>query len=177
LGKTTLSIEYVILPMKKIYLLIITVLLSLHVKPQKINSWKITDVVNYYSKKSDTVYVVSFWATFCRPCVGEIPFIQDITKKYSNKKVKLLLVSLDLPGYYPNKISSFAKKNGINADIVWLNETDADYFCNMIDKKWGGSIPATVIVNAATGYKKFFEQEFKPEEFEQELKLAIGNGE
>src|SRR6476646_3678498 len=99
LGKTSLSIEYVILPMKKIYLLIITVLLSVHAKPQKINSWKITDVVNYYSKKSDTVYVVSFWATFCRPCVGEIPFIQDITKKYSNKKVKLLLVSLDLPGY------------------------------------------------------------------------------
>jgi len=161
--------------MKKIYLLIISALFCLQVKPQKIASWKIKDVVNYYSKKSDTVYVVSFWATFCRPCVGEIPFIQDITKKYNDKKVKLLLVSLDLPGYYPGKIAAFAKKNGITASIVWLNETDADYFCNMIDKKWGGSIPATIIVNAGTGYKKFFEQEFKPDEFERELKLAIGD--
>jgi len=160
--------------MKKIFLLGIIILFCLQAKPQKINSWKITDVVNYYSKKNDSVYVVSFWATFCRPCVGEIPFIQDITKKYSGKKVKLLLVSLDLPGYYPAKIVSFAKKNGINAEIVWLNETDADYFCNMIDKKWGGSIPATIIVNAGTGYKKFFEQEFMPEEFEAELKKAMG---
>ena len=161
--------------MKKYSLLIFITLLSLDAKPQKMASWKITDVVNYYSKKSDSVYVVSFWATFCRPCIGEIPFMQDITKKYADKKVKLLLVSLDLRDYYPVKIKSFAKRNGITADVVWLNETDADYFCNMIDKKWGGSIPATIIVNAATGYKKFFEQEFKQEEFEAELTKALNN--
>ena len=160
--------------MKKFSLVIFTVLLSLAAKPQKMASWKITDVVSYYSKKSDSVYVVSFWATFCRPCNAELPFIQDITKKYADKKVKLLLVSLDLPGFYPAKIESFAKRTGITAEMVWLNETDADYFCNMIDKKWGGSIPATIIVNAATGYKKFFEQEFTQEEFETELKAAIG---
>ena len=160
--------------MKKFSLVIFTVLLSLAAKPQKMASWKITDVVNYYSKKSDSVYVVSFWATFCRPCNAELPFIQDITKKYADKKVKLLLVSLDLRGFYPAKIESFAKRTGITAEMVWLNETDADYFCNMIDKKWGGSIPATIIVNAATGYKKFFEQEFTQEEFETELKAAIG---
>ncbi len=159
--------------MKKLSLLFFTVLLSLAAKPQKMASWKIKDVVNYYSKKTDSIYVVSFWATFCRPCNAEIPFMQDITKKYADKKVKLLLVSLDLPGYYPAKIKSFAKRTGITAEVVWLNETDADYFCNMIDKNWGGSIPATIIVNAATGYKKFFEQEFKPEEFEAELKMAI----
>jgi thiol-disulfide isomerase/thioredoxin len=159
--------------MKKCSLLIITVLLSLAAKPQKMASWKITDVVNYYSKKTDSVYVISFWATFCKPCIAEIPFIQDITKKYADKKVKLLLVSLDLPGYYPVKIESFAKRTGITADIVWLNETDADYFCNMIDKKWAGSIPATIIVNAATGYKQFFEQEFTREEFKIALEKVI----
>ena len=160
--------------MKKFSLLFFTVLLSLAATAQKMASWKIKDVVNYYSKKTDSVYVVSFWATFCRPCNAEIPFMQDITKKYADKKVKLLLVSLDLPGYYPAKIKSFTKRTGITAEVVWLNETDADYFCNMIDKKWGGSIPATIIVNAATGYRKFFEQEFKPEEFEAELKMAMG---
>ena len=161
--------------MKKFFLVIFTVLLSLAAMPQKMHAWKIKDVVNYYSKKSDSVYVVSFWATFCKPCNAELPFIQDIAKKYAGKKVKLLLVSLDLPGFYPAKIESFAKRTGITAAVVWLDETDADYFCNMIDKKWGGSIPATIIVSAATGYKKFFEQEFKPEEFETELKTAIGS--
>ena len=84
-----------------------------------------------------------------------------------------MLVSLDLASFYPSKIQSFAKKQNITADMVWLNETDADYFCNMIDKKWSGSLPATLIVNASTGYKKFYEQQFKDEEFEREIKKAL----
>src|SRR4051812_30300295 len=122
-------------------------------KSQKIPSLKITDVVDYYSKKNDSVYVINFWATFCVPCIAEIPFMQDIIKKYEDKKVKLLLVSLDLASAYPAKIRSFAKERSITATIAWLNETDADYFCNMVNKKWSGVIPATIIVNAATGYK------------------------
>lgn len=161
--------------MKQFVLLIFITGVSLTARSQKIPSWKITDVVNYYSKKSDSVYVVNFWATFCKPCNGEIPFMEKITKKYGSSKVKLLLVSLDVPGYYPAKIRAFAKRSGYTADIAWLNETDADYFCDKIDKSWQGSIPATIIVNAATGYKKFFEQEFTPEEFEKELKLALHN--
>ncbi len=159
--------------MKKTCLLIIAVTAALAAKPQRIPSWKITVVVDYYQKKTDSVYVINFWATFCRPCNAEIPFMQDITKKYAGKKVKLLLVSLDQASAYPRALESFAGKNHITADKVWLNETDADYFCNMIDQKWTGSIPATIMVNAATGYKKFYEQDFKPGEFESELNKAL----
>ncbi len=159
--------------MKRILTIAIVLSLALSTKAQTIPSWKITDVVNYYSQKTDSVYVINFWATWCRPCVEELPYIQSITKKYADKKVKLLLVSLDLASFFPTKIQSFAKKQNINADIVWLNETDADYFCNVIDKKWSGSIPATVIVNAANGYKEFYEQQFKEKEFERELLKAI----
>lgn len=161
--------------MKTIFVLVSFAITGFAVKAQsKMPSWKITDVVNYYSKKTDSVYVINFWGSFCKPCVAELPFIQAITKKYADKKVKLLLVSLDLKAYYPGRIKKFAKEHNITADIVWLNETDADYFCNIIDTKWSGSIPATVFVNAATGYKQFYEQEFTAEEFEAELRKAIG---
>jgi thiol-disulfide isomerase/thioredoxin len=134
---------------------------------------KMTDVVEKFSKKNDSIYVINFWATFCKPCVAEIPGFIKVTNKYRNDKVKLLLVSLDLPSFYPNKIAAFAAKNNFNASIAWLDETNADYFCPMIDKAWSGAIPATVIVNAKTGYKKFFEAEMKTEEFEKELLKAI----
>ncbi|MEO6730991.1 MAG: TlpA disulfide reductase family protein [Ferruginibacter sp.] len=134
---------------------------------------KIAEVKSYYSKKTDAVYVINFWATFCKPCIAEIPYLQSISKKYESKKVKLLLVSLDLPVFFPDKIRSFAKKNNFTADIAWLNESDADYFCPVIDKKWSGSIPATLFVNAATGYKMFVENEMSNEQFESELKMAI----
>lgn len=160
--------------MKKIGLMIAAFLISFFTEAQTIPSWKIEEVVNAYSKKTDSVYIINFWATFCKPCVAEIPYLQSISKKYAGHKIKLLLVSLDLPAFYPGNIERFAKKNNFTADIVWLNESDADHFCPVIDKKWSGAIPATIFVNAATGYKKFIESSMSEEQFEKELKAAIG---
>ena len=162
--------------MKKIGLTLLITSFSFFAKSQSIPSWKIEDVINRYSKSTDSVYVVNFWATFCKPCVAEIPYLQSISSKYLNQKVNLLLVSLDLPAFYPGKIGNFARTNNFTAPIVWLNESDADHFCPMIDKKWTGSIPATVFVNAATGYKRFIESSMTEEQFEIELKEAIRSG-
>ena len=66
--------------MKKLSLILFALSFSFIVNAQKIPSWKITDVTDYYSKKNDAVYVINFWATFCVPCVGEIPYLQSISK-------------------------------------------------------------------------------------------------
>ena len=145
-----------------------------HANSQSIARWKIEDVVNSYSGKNDTVYVVNFWATFCKPCNEEIPDFIRIVEKYKTQKVKLLLVSLDLPSYVPVKLPAFIKKYKYNTNHVWLNETNADHFCPMIDAKWSGAIPSTIIVNNNKGYSKFTEDQMKPEEFEKALKEAIG---
>ena len=141
---------------------------------QSIAKWKIEDVVNSYSAKNDTVYVVNFWATFCKPCNEEIPDFIKIVEKYKSQKVKLLLVSLDLPSYVPVKLPAFIKKNNYKTNHVWLNETNADHFCPMIDAKWSGAIPSTIIVNNNTGYKKFVEDQMSAADLEKALKEAIG---
>lgn len=150
-------------------------LLSAGAGAQNIASVKMADVVKRFSKKSDTIYVVNFWATFCKPCIEEIPYFIKVTDKYKDKKVKLLLVSLDLPAFYPSKIAAFAEKNNYTPEIVWLKETNADIFCPQIDPQWSGAIPATIIVNSKTGKKIFFEEEMKEEQFEEAVKKAIGN--
>ncbi|MBN8700430.1 MAG: TlpA family protein disulfide reductase [Chitinophagales bacterium] len=159
--------------MKKYSLLFILVVFSLAARSQAIAKWKIEDVVKSFSKHNDTVYVVNFWATFCKPCIAEIPGFLDVVKKYEKQKVKLLLVSLDLPSYYPAKIAAFAKKNKYTAKIVWLNETNADHFCPMIDKSWSGAIPATIVVNNKKGYRKFMEAEMSKADFETIIQEAI----
>ena len=146
---------------------------TLLAKSQNISSWKINDVVHYIDK-SDSVLVISFWATFCKPCIEEIPYLENISQKYKDQKVKVLLVSLDLPGFFPGKIESFVAKNKYISQVVWLNESNADYFCPKIDKSWSGAIPSTVIINRKKGYKKFFEEQMKPDQFEHELRKALG---
>ena len=158
---------------KRLLILSSIFLFAITANCQSIPKMKMADVVKTFSNGSDTVYVVNFWATFCKPCVGEIPSFINVVNKYKGQKVKLLLVSLDLPGYYPTKIASFVKKSHFNTNIAWLNETNADIFCPMIDQKWSGAIPATIIVNGKTKYKKFFEDEMNAEQFEKELKLAL----
>ena len=94
---------------------------TMALQAQQIPKLKITDVVKSFSNKSDTVYVINFWATFCKPCVAEIPGFIKIAHKYKKDKVKLLLVSLDLPSFYPKKIVAFAAKNNFTTNIFYQN--------------------------------------------------------
>lgn len=159
--------------MKKTVFALILITITMQGISQQIPKWKIEDVVRSFSGGNDTTYVVNFWATFCKPCIAEIPDFISIVDKYKSKKVKLLLVSLDLPSYYPEKIKAFAKKNNYNTHIAWLNETNADHFCPVIDPKWSGAIPATIIVNNKTGYRKFFEDQVSAGDFEAALQESI----
>ncbi len=159
--------------MKKIFIAIAALIFTVSGLAQPIPKVKMADVVNNFTNQGDTVYIVSFWATFCKPCIAEIPGFIKITNEYKDQKVKLLLVSVDLPSFYPKKIALFAAKNNFNTNIAWLDETNADHFCPLIDKNWSGSIPATIIVNSKAGYKKFFEEEITASTFEEEIKRAL----
>lgn len=159
--------------MKKFLLAVVVSLFSFAATAQSIPKWKIIDVENYVATEKNDVLVINMWATFCKPCVAELPGFIKVTDNYKKYNVKLLLVSLDLPSFYPNKIASFAKKHKFNSNIVWLQETNADYFCPKIDKSWSGSIPATLFLNKKTGYRKFLEEEMSASDFEKELQAAI----
>ena len=139
---------------------------------QSVPAWKATQLRDYM-RGPDSVLVINFWATFCKPCIEEIPFFEEVVTRFSGQKVKLLLVSLDLKDAYPNGVKEFAQKNNYSSQVVWLNETNADYFCPLVDKAWSGGIPSTLIINRETGYRKFFEQPLKKEELESEINKAL----
>ena len=162
--------------MKKVLIAITFLTLCFTANSQQIAKWKITDVEKYIAAGNGDVLVINFWATFCKPCVAEIPSFIKIVDKYKSRNVKLLLVSLDLPSFYPAKIDAFVKKKNIKTNVTWLDETNADYFCPKVDAKWSGSIPATLIVNTKTGYRKFFEEEIEAVVFEKALVEAISVG-
>ena len=82
-------------------------------------------------------------------------------------------MSLDFASDYPAKISAFIKKNKYNASFYWLDETNADHFCPQVDKKWSGSIPATLFVNKRNGYRKFYERQLTHPQLEIEMKGLV----
>jgi thiol-disulfide isomerase/thioredoxin len=158
--------------MKKYFILIALLMAGAFCFSQGVKKIKAVDLEKTI-RESKTPMIISFWATFCVPCVKEIPYFQKLVKKYAKDSVKLLLVSLDLQEDYP-KIKPFAAKRNFTATINWLNETDADYFCPRIDSSWSGSIPATLFVNNKRGYRKFYEEQLPEEKFEKEIMAILG---
>jgi thiol-disulfide isomerase/thioredoxin len=153
--------------MKKIVFIFGLLVLQYAGSAQEIRKLKIDQLVKMIDTSSVPL-VVTFWATWCGPCVREIPWFEKAVAAYG-KKVKLVLVSIDFAEDYPKGISAFVKKNKYASQVVWLNETDADLFCPRIDKAWDGAIPATVMVNNKTGYRQFFGQQLPEERFKLEL--------
>jgi thiol-disulfide isomerase/thioredoxin len=115
----------------------------------------------YLSRKSDTVYVINFWATWCGPCRRELPGMEKIHKDYSGKKVKVLLVSLDFPNQQKS-LQQFLSSNKITAPVILLNEPDANAWIDKVDPSWTGALPATLIFKGSE--RKFFEKELSYEE-------------
>lgn len=113
------------------------------------------------------IRVVNFWATWCKPCVKELPHILALAN--SNSNIELLLVSLDMKKDLDKKLKTFLIKNDIRHEVVLLADNDANSWVSKIDQSWEGSIPATLFISFNS--KKFFEQEF--ESFD-ELKEIIG---
>src|SRR5215468_9746715 len=91
-------------------------------KAQDVKAVKVTELSKTI-KESKTPLIVNFWATFCVPCIQEIPYFQEMARQYKSENVSLLFVSLDLKEAYPAKVNAMAKRLSLTYPVVWLNET------------------------------------------------------
>jgi thiol-disulfide isomerase/thioredoxin len=165
------------LSMQRNFLIIFLLFISGLVCGQEIRSVKITEVEKIITE-SKTPLIINMWATWCIPCIEELPYFQEEAKKHSASagsadSLQLLLVSLDFKESFPEGITKFMNKRKITAPIVWLDETDADYFCPKIDAKWSGAIPATLFINNKTGYRNFVEEQISHEKLKQEIMALL----
>lgn len=139
----------------------------------KIMSFDFNSLEPLLHKNNETTYVINFWATWCVPCVKELPYFEQLNKKYKNQKIKVILVSMDLPKKVETALIPFVKKKKLESLVLHLDDPDANTWIEKVDKNWSGAIPATVIYNNKT--RKFYERSFTFEELEKELSTIINN--
>lgn len=125
----------------------------------------------YLTKNDNKTYVVNFWATWCAPCIKELPHFEALNANYKDKNVEVILVSLDFPHQYESKLKPYIKEHDLKSKILVLDDVDMNTWIPKVDESWDGAIPVTIIYNKDK--REFYDQTFTYETLENELKQFI----
>jgi thiol-disulfide isomerase/thioredoxin len=129
--------------MKKI-LLVLMLVVPAAVIAQEVESIDAEGLRALLANKSDTVYVVNFWATWCSPCVKEIGYFEELHRR-GDERMKVVLVNLDFPNQVEQRVLPFITRHALTATVVNMTELDYNKWIPMVHKDWSGAIPATLI--------------------------------
>jgi len=141
---------------------IVTILFILagHIVNAQVKLLTLNELEERVAKGKDTTYVVNFWATWCGPCVEELPFFERLSKEHANKPLKVILMSLDFKSKLQTEVEPFVTKHKIKSEVYLVNEADQQKFIDRVDKNWSGALPATLILNSAHRARAFYEKSF-----------------
>lgn len=116
------------------------------VQAQEVKVIKYEELFNKMEQPTDQLIIVNFWATWCGPCVKEMPHFVEVNQKYAdNPNFKLIFVSMDRVKSIEN-VKQFIKDYNINAEVVLLDDNKRmNEWIPKIDKSWSGNIPVTVL--------------------------------
>ena len=122
-------------------------------------------------QKDGKTHIINFWATWCKPCIEEMPHFERINAAYGDKGVEVVLVSLDMPHMWKSRLEPFVEKKGIRSRVIILDDPKQNEWIPKVSREWGGGIPATLIYNGEK--RSFHERGFTYGELKGELEKFI----
>jgi thiol-disulfide isomerase/thioredoxin len=152
-------------------LVLIMALLTTPVIAQEIAEIETAELEKILNDKSDKIKVINFWATWCGPCVTEIPDFIDVAESYSEDEVSFLFVSLDFPSEVETKLIPFIKEYNIKENVGLITELEYSLWMDLVDPEWKGNLPATLIFNNAKNQRVFLPHVLEKEELVSHIEV------
>jgi len=123
------------------------------------------------NKEDNKTYIINFWATWCKPCIEEMPYFERTFEEQKVNGVEMILVSLDMPTMWEKRLVPFVEANELKGEVVILDDPKMNDWIPKIDANWQGGIPATLIYNK--NMRTFYPHGFTYEELNTELNKFI----
>ena len=150
-----------------ILLLTLGLLTSVTTQAQTVTTIKFDQLQELRQLPHDTLYVVNFWATWCKPCIKEMPYFEAAHAKYKDQPVRVILVSMDAVQDMQNRVIPFVQKRKLQSRLYLLDEPDGNTWIDRIEPKWSGAIPATMFFNNKRRQYEFIEREISEKELQE----------
>lgn len=131
---------------------------------QSIEVIDVEDMEELIHGDTDKTRIINFWATWCRPCIEEIPYFESISRDPEYQDVEVILISLDFVEDLYSRVKPFVEIKGITSSVKLLDNVDYNSWIDMVDPAWTGAIPATLVINNKHGLKEFYEKQFEGDE-------------
>lgn len=132
---------------------------------QQVQAWDQAD--------NDTLYVLNFWATWCKPCVAEMPYFDQVQRELEEQKVKVIFISMDFSNEYEKRLVPFVARKKLYSKVVMLDEPKYNDWIDLVSPAWSGAIPATLMVQHSRGIREFHEGEYTYESLKSKIESLI----
>ncbi|HKK74350.1 MAG TPA: TlpA disulfide reductase family protein [Saprospiraceae bacterium] len=103
------------------------------------------EIAPIFNNESDTTYVINFWATWCQPCIEEMPYFEQLHEEFSEDKVRVILVSLDFEKDVEPRLIPFLEEKQLQSDVALLLDGKYNDWIDRVEPTWDGAIPVTLI--------------------------------
>lgn len=128
---------------------------------------------NLLKSNTDTTFIVNFWASWCGPCVEELPYFERLNRDFARQKVRIVLVSMDFVTDKEARVIPLVERMKLRSTVWLLNEPDANSWIERVDPAWSGALPATLILNPSRVRRSFYEKSLDYETLARELSYFV----
>jgi len=161
--------KFFFLSLKKGFVLFSILLMFFEGRSQDVQVIQINKLENLLNSPGDTTYVLNFWASWCGPCIKELPIFEQVSNEYAGRKVSVVFINLDKLDILETKVKPILTKNSIKSRVLLLNEPDANTWIDKVSPEWEGSLPYTIILNNKKNKRVNIENAVTKEELEKEI--------
>jgi thiol-disulfide isomerase/thioredoxin len=124
---------------------------------QEVKTVSFDELMKILNDHNGSTKVVNFWATWCKPCVDELPYFVQAADKMKNENFEFIFVSVDFLSVHASVVEK-AKQIGLKGTLLHLNAPGNEWI-DQVDSTWSGAIPYTILIlpnrKRSTHYDQF----------------------
>ena len=113
--------------------------------PRQVEAISATDFQGVLESHRGKVVLVNLWATWCIPCVQELPDLNLLQTRYRERGLVVLAVSMDDPATLEDKVRPFFSERAPDLVSYLNSEADEYAFIDPIDPEWIGALPTSFL--------------------------------